>query len=87
MVRVLLPRRRVLTAAGGVLASPMLASGIARANADWPTKSVRYINLFPAGVKAGFERGTRPLGAAPKDTPPLLHPAPVFDPMRFESKQ
>src|SRR5262245_66396425 len=50
MVRVLLPRRRVLAAAGGVLASPMIASGIARANADWPTKSVRYINLFPAGA-------------------------------------
>ena len=48
MVRVLLPRRRVLAAAG-VLASPMIASGIARAQADWPTKSVRYINLFPAG--------------------------------------
>lgn len=50
MVRVLLPRRRVLAAAGGVLASPMVASGIARANADWPTKSVRYVNLFPAGA-------------------------------------
>ena len=43
MVRVLLPRRRVLAAAGGVLASPMVASGIARAQADWPTKQVRYI--------------------------------------------
>src|SRR5262249_14229543 len=50
MVRGLLPRRRVLAAAGGVLASPMIASGIARAQADWPTKSVRYINLFPAGA-------------------------------------
>ena len=50
MVRVLLPRRRVLAAAGGVLASPMLASGIARAQADWPAKSVRYINPFPAGA-------------------------------------
>ena len=27
----------------------MIASGIARAQADWPNKSVRYINLFPAG--------------------------------------
>ena len=50
MVRVLLPRRRVLAAAGGALASPMLASGIARAQADWPAKSVRYINPFPAGA-------------------------------------
>ena len=50
MVRVLLPRRRVLAAASGVFASPMLASGIARAQADWPTKQVRYINPFPAGA-------------------------------------
>ena len=50
MVRVLLPRRRVLAATGGVLASPMIASGIARAQADWPNKSVRYINHFPAGA-------------------------------------
>src|SRR5919106_3724472 len=50
MVRVLLPRRRVLAAAGGVLASPMIASGVARAQADWPAKSVRYINPFPAGA-------------------------------------
>lgn len=53
MVRVLLPRRRVLAATssvlGGVLASPMVASGLARAQADWPNKSVRYINHFPAG--------------------------------------
>jgi tripartite-type tricarboxylate transporter receptor subunit TctC len=28
----------------------MIASGIARAQADWPTKQVRYINLFPAGA-------------------------------------
>jgi tripartite-type tricarboxylate transporter receptor subunit TctC len=27
----------------------MIASGIARAQANWPTKSVRYINPFPAG--------------------------------------
>jgi len=49
MVRVLLPRRRVLATAGGALASPMIASGIARAQADWPNKSVRYINPFPPG--------------------------------------
>jgi len=34
--------------AGG-LATPFLASGIARAIDDWPNKPVRYINLFPAG--------------------------------------
>ncbi|MPZ31554.1 MAG: hypothetical protein GEV13_11270 [Rhodospirillales bacterium] len=49
MVRVLLPRRRVLAAAGGAPASPIIASGVARAQADWPAKSVRYINPFPPG--------------------------------------
>ena len=43
-------RRRALAALGGALATPMIASGIARAQADWPNKSVRYINLFPAGA-------------------------------------
>jgi len=49
MLRVVLPRRRALAALGGALATPMIASGLARAQNDWPTKSVRYINLFPAG--------------------------------------
>ena len=44
-----LSRRRALSLAGGVLAAPMLASGIARAATDWPNKPVRYINSFPAG--------------------------------------
>ena len=50
MLSVVLPRRRALAALGGALATPMIASGIARAQADWPSKSVRYINLFPAGA-------------------------------------
>jgi tripartite-type tricarboxylate transporter receptor subunit TctC len=49
MRRVVLPRRRALGVLGGALATPMIASGIARAQSDWPNKSVRYINLFPAG--------------------------------------
>ena len=49
MLRVVLPRRRALAALGGALATPMIASGLARAQNDWPNKSVRYINLFPAG--------------------------------------
>src|SRR5205809_5490675 len=49
MVRVLVPRRRALVVLGGGFATPFLASGIARAIDDWPNKSVRYINLFPAG--------------------------------------
>jgi tripartite-type tricarboxylate transporter receptor subunit TctC len=42
-------RRRTLVLAGGALATPMLATGIARAADDWPSKPVRYINSFPAG--------------------------------------
>jgi tripartite-type tricarboxylate transporter receptor subunit TctC len=34
---------------GSAMASPMIASGIARAAGDWPQRSVVYINLFPAG--------------------------------------
>src|SRR5690348_16886990 len=49
MVRVLVPRRRAFAVMGGVLAAPYLASGVARAADEWPTKPVRYINLFPAG--------------------------------------
>src|SRR6266481_4354709 len=49
MLSVVLRRRRALAVLGGTLAAPMVASGIARAESDWPSKSVRYINLFPAG--------------------------------------
>lgn len=44
-----LPRRRALALAGGALATPMIASGVARAEADWPNRPVKYINSFPAG--------------------------------------
>ena len=50
MIRHILSRRRALAGVAGVLASPMIASGIARAQADWPSKPVRYINLYPAGA-------------------------------------
>lgn len=40
-------RRRVVL--GGVLAAPMLASGVARAQDSWPNRTVRYINPYPAG--------------------------------------
>ena len=49
MKKIILPRRRALALAGGALAAPMIASGIARAELDWPNRPVRYINLFPAG--------------------------------------
>jgi tripartite-type tricarboxylate transporter receptor subunit TctC len=45
MVRVVLSRR----GAFGLVAAPFLASGVARAVDDWPTKPVRFINVFPAG--------------------------------------
>src|SRR5471030_650917 len=32
-----------------VLATPFLASGLARAADAWPTKPVKYINVFPPG--------------------------------------
>src|SRR5438477_8883794 len=50
MLSVVLRRRRALAVLGGTLAAPMVASGIARAESDWPSKSVRYINPFPAGA-------------------------------------
>src|SRR5512139_1488912 len=49
MKKLILPRRRALALTGGALATPMLASGIARAANDWPTKPVKYIVVFPAG--------------------------------------
>jgi hypothetical protein len=48
---------------------------------------LQALKLFPDAVKAAIERGSRPLGVPPNGTPPLLHPAPVFDPVRFETKR
>jgi tripartite-type tricarboxylate transporter receptor subunit TctC len=45
-----LPRRRAFgLLAAPFLATPFLASGVARAVDGWPTKPVRYINVFPPG--------------------------------------
>jgi hypothetical protein len=44
----------------------------------------KALKLFPDGVKAAYERGTRPLGEASKGTSPIATPAPIFDPTRFE---
>ncbi len=49
MKKLLLPRRRALLLSGTALAAPMLAAGVARAVDEWPTKPVRYINVFPPG--------------------------------------
>ena len=47
----------------------------------------RALEMFPDGVKAGAERGLKPVGAMPAGNPPLTHPAPVFDPARFEKSE
>ena len=44
----------------------------------------KALKLFPDGVKAAHERGTRPLGAPPKGTSPIASPAHIFNPARFE---
>mgnify|MGYP000452539629 FL=1 len=49
MTKIILPRRRALILSGGALAAPMIASGVARAQADWPNRPVKYIVVFPAG--------------------------------------
>ena len=49
MTKWTLPRRRALALSTTALATPMLASGIARANTDWPNRPVKYIVVFPAG--------------------------------------
>ena len=49
MIRLAMSRRRAIAVAGSALCAPMVASGVARAANDWPNKTVRYINLFPAG--------------------------------------
>jgi len=42
-------RRRVLGMAAGILAAPWILSSAARAQSAWPSRSVRYINPYPAG--------------------------------------
>jgi tripartite-type tricarboxylate transporter receptor subunit TctC len=49
MSKFTLPRRRALALSGGLLATPMLASGAARAADDWPNKPVKFVVVFPAG--------------------------------------
>jgi hypothetical protein len=44
----------------------------------------RALKLFPDGVKAAAERGLRPLGNPPAGTSPIVSPAPIFDPARFD---
>jgi hypothetical protein len=39
---------------------------------------------FPDGVAAAAERGLRPIGAFAGGLSPTAHPAPVFDPSRYE---
>ena len=58
MKKFVLPRRRALALAGGALAAPIIASGVARADTDWPNRPVKYINSFPAG---GWTTNSPPL--------------------------
>jgi hypothetical protein len=44
----------------------------------------RALEKFPDGVKAGAERGLRSVGDPPGGYSPIAHPAPVFDPARYE---
>ena len=44
----------------------------------------RALEKFSDGVKAAVERGLRPVGHPPGGHVPTAHPAPVFDPARFE---
>lgn len=49
MARFILPRRRALVLSGAALAAPMVASGIARADSDWPSRPVKFVVVFPPG--------------------------------------
>jgi tripartite-type tricarboxylate transporter receptor subunit TctC len=42
-------RRTLLTILGGSIATPLLAPGMALSQEAWPTRTVRYVNGFPAG--------------------------------------
>ena len=42
-------RRSTLALVGGALAAPWILSSAVRAQAAWPTRSVRYINPYPPG--------------------------------------
>ena len=47
----------------------------------------KALKLFPDGLRSAYDRGTRPLGEAPKGTSPIASPAPIFNPARFEKDQ
>ncbi len=47
----------------------------------------RAMDKFPDGVTAAAERGLRPVGDPPGGHVPNAHPAPVFDPTRYETRQ
>src|ERR1700692_4521462 len=42
-------RRTLLTILGGSIATPLLAPDMAVSQEAWPTRTVRYVNGFPAG--------------------------------------
>jgi hypothetical protein len=47
----------------------------------------RALEKFPEGVKAGAERGLRPVGAMPAGNSPITQPAHVFNPKQSERRK
>ena len=47
----------------------------------------KALKLFPEGVRAAYERGTKPLGELPKGTTSVSSPTPIFNPARFEREK
>ena len=47
----------------------------------------KALKLFPDGVKAAIERGSKPIGDPPKGLVPTASPAPVFNPAAFEGRK
>jgi hypothetical protein len=47
----------------------------------------KALKLFPDGVKAAIERGSKPIGDPPKGHVPTASPAPVFNPAAFEGRK
>jgi hypothetical protein len=44
----------------------------------------KALKLFPEGVQAAAERGSKPLGDPPAGNSSIASPAPIFNPARFE---
>jgi hypothetical protein len=47
----------------------------------------KVLRLYPEGVTAAAERGSKPIGDLPAGTTSISAPAPIFDPARFEKSE